>query len=420
MMHDFLSIDGFAKSTKEVYSILMRSKTPEGTLQNLGKFMKVLEKDNSCKRAYKNMKERMKREDIELQGHKQLAVDWMQDKLRLLYRLKFGKSPEVKKSIDSANLILSGKTYEISSAGYLHTLMWYFERACEAAASYGDTPEFDGWLKVMVREKILSFEESILNKPIFNEIITPYTKHGKEICRHLGHGFIKVVVHSEIGFSGEICPPRYSFEWGMVDSITYPHVLQTWQQSQDLDRWHVQSDHRPEPNFRYLLFLCQIENLKPVPLAALPQTQSVFEAESICNHQRLQYYLSGFKTVDWAKAPVSREYIMSKVDRLLIFLQAEENSKPVKRRGARRDKEEAAEFVQKALNDEWNRLESLSKRPRVYQDLRTAVFEAQSNGSRHVQEAISTTLVENELREFAKSKKWKPVRGRDQGERHVN
>lgn len=421
MTHSIEHIERLEESTKSTYRLLLLTNTPDGFLNLLPKLMRSLEKDKTCKKPYYIVRARMIQEDEELQKHKQTVIDWMKGKLELLRSLKCYKSSEVKEAFERAELILSGKTYEISSGGYLSVLTWYFERVCQLVALYGYAPEFDKWLKVTNREQVQFFNEPILKNPIFGKNIKPSTNEGKQISNRLGHGFIKAFVQSGGSFFDKDEPHRYTIEWGVVDSITYPDALTIWRcQSQDIYHSKVQFDHKAEHNLRYLLHLCHFENLKPIPLSSLPQPKSIFEAEAICNQQLLQYYLSGFKTDKWDKAPASLEEIMSKLDRLLVFLQAGDNEEPVNIRGSRKVKDDARMFVQEILNNTWDAKKKEHKKILNYQELRTAVLKAQKMAPDYIIGAMSDTLITDEIRKFAKIKKWVPVRGKDHHKRHNN
>ncbi len=421
MSHNITHVEGFDDFTKTNYNLLELANTPGGLLGLLPKFMSSLEKDKTCKKAYNKIRVRLIREDEELQNLKQSVIDWMKGKLKLLQRLKCSKFLEVKKAIECAELVLSGQAYEIRSGGYLNSLTWYFEQACRAVAFYDDVSDFEKWLKVTNRKHVLTFSEPILKNPVFDKMIKPSTIEGKQISKRLGHGFVKAFVQSgaKFSFSNEETPHRYTIEWGDVDSVAYPDSLQIWRKNQDFHQSLMQFDQKAEDNLRYLLYLCHFENLKPIPLSSLPKSKSVFEAEALCNHQLLQNYLSGFKNVNWDKAPSSREDIMSKLNRLLVFLRTEENTEQINMRGSRMVKEDARKFVQGNLNNAWDAMEKEGKRPCNYQMLRTAIFALQKTAPCDIQGALSNTLIEKEIREFAKLKKWKPVRGKDRGKRHV-
>jgi hypothetical protein len=423
MSHNIAHVEGFEESTKAIYRLLLLTDTPEGFLCLLPKFMRSLDKDKTCKKAYNIVKARLIREDEELQNHKQIVIDWMKSKLKQLRRLKCHKFSEVKKAIAFAELVVSGQAYEISSGGYLSVLTWYFEQACRMIAFYGYAPNRDKWLKITTRENLFIFPEAVLNNPIFEKIINPFTNEGEQISKRIGHGFLKAFVQPGGRFFDKDEPPRYIIEWGNVDSIVYPDSLQIWRrESQDLHHSKVQFDQKPEHNLRYLLHLCHFENLKPIPLRSLPESKSVLEAEALCNQQLLQYYLSGFKTDNWNKTPASREDIMSKLDRLLVFLQAEDNVEPVNIRGPRTAKDEARKFVQEILHKAWNALAKEKKKPLNYQELRIEVLKAQNTTSDDIRNAISNTLITQEISKFAKTQDWKPVRGKDKDrdKRHVN
>jgi len=419
MTHNIAHVDRFDESTKIIYRLLYLANTPQGFFVFLPKVIRSLEKDRTCKSSYNKVKTRLIDEDSELQNLKQEVVDWMLMKLKQFRGLKCAKFAEVKKTIECAELILSGQAYEISSGGYLSVLTWYFEQACQSVVFYGYAPEFGDWMKVSTRDYVHIFPKPLLENPTFGKVITPLTPEGKAICKRLEHGFVKAVVESGAGFFDEDGPPRYIIEWGDIVSITYPKSLLVWRQSQDLIQSKVNYDQKAEHNLRYLLQLCYFENLKPIPISELPKPKSVLEADSLCNQQLLQYYLSGFKTDDWDKAPSSREDILSKLDRLLAFLQIEDDTQPLSKRGPRTVKEDARKFVQETLDITWDAIEKEGKKPRNYQELRMVVFKTYKSTPEYIREAISDKLLDQEISKFAKRKSWKPTRGKDQGKRHT-
>ncbi len=420
MTHNITHVEGLDESTKAAYRLLQLANTPEGLLGLLPNFMRSMEKDKKCKHAYNKVKVKLTCEDEELQNRKLELIAWMKTKLDLLRNMTCSKSIEVKNAIKHADLILSGHAYEISPGGFVNVLTGYFEKAISAVVYYGDDTIFKDWVKVSAREHVLKFSEPVLKNPIFDKVLTPFTIDGKQICKRLGHGFIKANIRCGAGFFDEDGPPRYVIEWGVIDSIEYPNSLHILRESQDLRQSKVNYDQKAEHNLRFLLQLCHFENLTPIFTSSLPQPKSVSEAESLCNKQILQYYLSGFKTINWERAPLSREDIMSMIDRLLTFLQIEDNDdEPIHQRGPRTAKDDARKFVQKVLQDTWDELEKKEKQPENYQTLRINVWNAQKTASPHVLGAISDTLIEKEIRRFAKMKKWLPVRGKDRGKRHV-
>lgn len=417
MMLTFPQVEGFDKSTTAAYKLLALSETPEGLLLNLVKVLKALEKDKVYKNPYNQLKMKMLMEDAELQKQKQILIDWMINKIKQFPSLPFYKFSEIKNTVELAGLFLSGERYKIGD--FLGILIGYFEEACQAAAFYGNASIFEGWLGCVLREHEISFSEEILKTIEYEKLILPSSIEGKQLIEYLGHGFVKAIIKSRLFDFNEARIPQYYVEWGHVTAIAYPKALQIWQQSQKLYHFHVQSDYKAEDNLKFLFFLSQIENYNPIPTEALPKPKSVFEAEALCNQQILQDYLSKFKTHDWNRVPASREYIMSKVDRLLTFLQAEENVNPINMRGHRNDKKAAREFVNKVINNEWDKLEWAGKKPGKHQDLRSVVHNALTGASGRIRNAISNTLITLEIRKFAKLKKWVPSRGKDQGKRHV-
>src|ERR1700722_20227347 len=115
--HNIANVDGFGESTRTAYRLLLYADTPAGLLLLLPKFIKALETDKGHKAAYNKVKEKLLQEDQILQNHKHELVNWMIDRLKLLRKLKCSKFSGVKKTIDYAQAILSGQTYEISSGG---------------------------------------------------------------------------------------------------------------------------------------------------------------------------------------------------------------------------------------------------------------------------------------------------------------
>lgn len=419
MTHSNEIVEGFNDTTKMSYRLLRLANTPDGFLMLLPKLMRALEKDGACKKPFNAVRIRLLGEDEELQNHKQSLINWMKSGLKQLLKLESYQYSEVKKSISIAELLLSGKAYEISSVGYLDMLISCFERACRVVAFYGSTHHFDKWLKVTNREHLLAFKDPFLINPIFNKAIKPSTKEGKKICQSLGHGFSKAFVRPGADFFDEKGPPRYAIEWGDVDSIAYPEDLQIWRQSQDLHLSKIKYDHKAEHILRYLLHLCHFEKLTPTSLFSLPKTKSVFEAEAVYNQQLLQYYLSKFKTIHWDKSPSSKEEILSKLDRFLALLRAEDDTERVIERGPRSVKDDARKIVQEKLEIAWDAIEKAGKKPRNFQELKIAVLKANKSAPDAIKDAISDKLLHQEVSKFAKCKDWKPTRGKDRAIRHT-
>lgn len=409
------SIEEYAKPTRIAYELFYLAETPEGTLSLLPEVIRSLEKDRKCKDKYHKLMMNLAHEDIEIRKQKQIVIDWLLSKLKQLRKLSCYQYVEVEKSINIAEKFLTGEFYEASSGGFLSVLVDHFENACRKVAACGCTSEISDWLVVSVKEEQMIFNTTIINNPNFYEEISPYSNDGKLIADSLNHGFIKASVLPGTDFFSEDAAVRYKIAWGCIDRIIYPEALKIWLMHQDITQWRVRLDHSAEQNLRDLLSLCFFKDLIAIPQDTVPRPKSVFEAEELSNRIFLNLFFHSFRS-NWDKAKMSREEIMGKLDRLLVFLLSEESIESV--RGKRSIKECAREFVQNALENKWEGLNG--SKPSNYKVLRMAVLKAQTTiEDNNLRKAISDTLREKEIRKFAKQKKIKTVRGKDHGPRHT-
>lgn len=78
-----------------------------------------------------------------------------------------------------------------------------------------------------------------------------------------------------------------------------------------------------------------------------------------------------------------------------------------------RGKCDVRKSVQELLEQIWNGFTNENKIPRNYESLILIVFKKAQKTSKRLKDMVTPTLVTQEIRKFAKTKNWRPVRGKE-------
>ena len=328
-------LKNYLESTQSVYGLLSLSETPGGFFKHLVSLTQAIKKDPASRHKFKKIVNILNCENEEMKSMKKQVIDWMWQKLVLMKKLDFARIPEVKQKFDDLEKILSGDDYESRSGGYISVLSDYFLSACTSLARYGKCLECDDWLKISIRKCFLIFKDKDLDFPksmrldhIKNRLkefgaqkkkIKPSSKEGKQLSNRLQHGFVSAVVSPDGLFFQDDGTIHIEFEWGKVEKIIYPKEYYRWWNITTYDS-KMELDVDGVENLKWLMLLCRYIDLNPKPLSSLPKPKTALEADELCNTQVLQFFLSGFKASSWDGAPLTKEEIITLVERLLYFL----------------------------------------------------------------------------------------------------
>lgn len=403
-------IDHFRDQIHNVNQLLSLAETPPGFLKLLLGLLSKIQTCTSSAKIYRFLLEDISREDRVIREHKERLVTWMTEKVAGLKQSAFYElSPFLKEVIDEAELSLKHGVRDVLPSGsYFQMILGKFEAACHAAGYFGERGILDSCAEMTIRKTWFGFEHGEIPQGICKKKLDPKSKSGQKLVKKLGQGFIRAAnrkngfCHDEIFFD---------VEYGLVDRIKYPEEsYRAWWTNESLAQWQISEDCTPAANLRFLILLAQHSDMKPITIA---EPKSVFEGEELTNYRVLQFFLSGFSTNDWNKAPKSREEIAKMIKRLIAFIEEEIVTSEAKAiRGPREMTEEAREFIWSVLEEVLLPMSRQERKEYTYSRMRTIIWnKAALSNTPGLQKACSCTLIRKQCTLFAQKHKWRPKRG---------